>query len=107
MVLKVHPRRWPVCMGFREVSFRGSMAWCGRLRGQPHSHQFRVEVMEDKRHSRLELQSSRNQEGRLRPSHRRGWEDNPTRGSLISESQSRLIGLLGQKPPGPNCLLYG
>lgn len=48
MVLKAHPRRWSVCMGFGEVGFRGSTAWCGRLRGQPRSHRFRIEVMEDK-----------------------------------------------------------
>ena len=35
-------------MGFWEVGFRGSTAWCGRLRGQPRSHRFRIEVMEDK-----------------------------------------------------------
>lgn len=33
-------------MSFRKVDFRGSMAWYGRLRGQPGSHQFKIEVIE-------------------------------------------------------------
>lgn len=56
------PRDGSVCMSFREVGFRGSITWYGRLRGQPGSHRLKIEVIE-----------KTFQVGSIEKQERRGW----------------------------------